>query len=336
MLSNKHFYHRITRKMVVAFGTMFNNIRLVRYNKTGTAEIERITVPLSYAAKEKFYTRITQDPNLNQEVQITLPRMSFELDSITYDPLRKRTPYINEYSAESNTSLKSGYKTPYNFNFSLNIYVRNTEDGTQIIEQILPYFNPDYTLTANLVDVGPPLDIPIILQNVTYNVANDTGSAEDMRIINWTLTFTVQSYLFGPIGGDGANGKLIRKVIANTYADVAGIGTDKVLSLTNGTGNYKIGELVFTDRTIEDANVTAFVKAWDPVANNLVIEDINGVLTVNTNITGAVTNASYRIASYDNYENQVIMLTIEPNPLTANANDDFGFTETIYEYPNLP
>jgi hypothetical protein len=322
--------------MVVAFGTLFNNIRMVRYNKAGTVEIERITVPLSYAAKEKFYTRITQDPNLNQEVQITLPRMSFELDSITYDPLRKRTPYINEYSSESNTSLKSGYKTPYNFNFSLNIYVRNTEDGTQIVEQILPYFNPDYTVTVDLVDVGPPLDVPIILQNITYDVSNDDGPADQMRIITWTLTFTVQGYMFGPIRSSGTNSKLIRKVIANTYADVAGIGTDRILTLTGGTGDYKVGELVFTDRTIEDANVTAFVKSWDPVANNLVIEDVNGVLTLNTSITGAVTNTSYTISSFDAYENKVITLIVEPNPLTANANDDFGFTETIYEYPDLP
>lgn len=335
MLSRSHFYHRITRKMVVAFGTLFNNIRMVRYNKAGTTEIERITVPLSYAAKEKFYTRITQDPNLNQEVQITLPRMSFELDSITYDPLRKRTPYVNEYAPNNSTAMKSGYKTPYNFNFSLNIYVRNTEDGTQIVEQILPYFNPDYTVTVDLVDVGNPIDIPIILQNVTYDVANDDGDKDNLRLITWTLTFTVQGYLFGPINSSSSN-KLIRKVIANTYADVAGIGVDRRVVFSTGLGNYKTGELVYEGRTLEEANVTAFVKYWDSTANNLIVEDVQGLFTTNTKLTGAVTNASWNISSFDDYYNQVIMLTVQPSPNTANANDAFGFDEDIYEYPNLP
>ena len=335
MLSRSHFYHRITRKMVVAFGTLFNNIRMVRYNKAGTTEIERITVPLSYAAKEKFYTRITQDPNLNQEVQITLPRMSFELDSITYDPLRKRTPYVNEYAPNNSTAMKSGYKTPYNFNFSLNIYVRNTEDGTQIVEQILPYFNPDYTVTVDLVDVGNPIDIPIILQNITYDVANDDGDKDELRLITWTLTFTVQGYLFGPINSSSSN-KLIRKVIANTYADVAGIGVDRRVVFSTGLGNYKTGELVYEGRTLEEANVTAFVKYWDSTANNLIVEDVQGLFTTNTKLTGAVTNASWNISSFDDYYNQVIMLTVQPSPNTANANDAFGFDEDIYEYPNLP
>jgi hypothetical protein len=334
MLSRQHFYHRITRKLVVAFGTLFNNIRLVRYNKAGTQEIERITVPLSYATKEKFYSRITQDPDLNKEVQLTLPRMSFELTSITYDPLRKNSSFVKQFSPDSSSSVKTSYIAPYNFNFTLNLYVRNTEDGTQIVEQILPFFNPDYTVTINLTDMKP-IDVPIILDSINNNMSNDTGSAEELRTIIWTLEFSVKAYLYGPISS-GNNAKVIRKVVANTYIDSSDVGeVSRMITFSSGSGTYKIGELVFEGNKLEEANVTAFVKNWDATANNLIIYDTEGVLVAGRKLKGAVSGASYVISTFDVFENQAVMLTVVPNPLTANANDDFGFTTTIEEYPNI-
>ena len=123
MLSGQHFYHRITRKMVVAFGSMFNNLKLYRYNLSGTTELERIIVPLNYISKEKFYQRITQDPNLDRRVQLTLPRMSFELTDIAYDTTRKLSPFINQYGALNDTAIKTATLAPYNFNFALYIRV---------------------------------------------------------------------------------------------------------------------------------------------------------------------------------------------------------------------
>ena len=332
MLSNQHFYHRITRKLVVAFGTMFNNIRLVRYDKAGTAEIERITVPLSYMSKEKFYQRLVQDPGLDQKTQITLPRMSFELTSITYDPLRKRNNFNLEFSPNSNTTVKSAQIAPYNYNFQLNLYVRNTEDGTQIIEQILPYFSPDYTLTVNLAGVGNHVDVPIILESVDYAVGNDVGGADELRTLVWTLQFTVKAYLYGPIN---ANTKIIRKVTANTY-DSSYIETgERKITLTSGSGNYKVGELVYEGKTLYVANASGFVKQWDNVANQVIVTDVSGVLLTGKKLTGAVTNTVYTISTFDINDNQVVNLTVTPDPSTANANDDFGFTETIEEYPNI-
>ena len=332
MLSNQHFYHRITRKLVVAFGTLFNNIRLVRYDKAGTTEIERITVPLSYMAKEKFYQRLSQAPSLERPVQITLPRMSFELLSITYDPLRKRNVFSQEFSPSSNTTIKSAHVSPYNYNFQLNLFVRNTEDGTQIIEQILPYFSPDYTLTVELAGVGNKVDVPIILESIDYSVSGDVGTSEELRTLVWTLQFTVKAYLYGPIN---SNTKIIRKVTANTY-DSSYIETgERRINLTSGTGNYKVGELVFEGKTIHAANASGFVKSWDNVANQIIITDVAGVLLTGKKITGAVTNTAYTINTFDINDNQIVNLTVTPDPSTANANDDFGFTETIEEYPNI-
>jgi hypothetical protein len=334
MLSNEHFYHRITRKLVVAFGTMFNNLRLVRYNLAGTVEIERVTVPLTYSPKEKFYTRITQDPALNRQMEIALPRMSFELDSITYDPLRKISSFQKQFSADG-AGVKSGYQAPYNFNFTLQIYVRNTEDGTQLIEQILPYFNPDYTVTMYIASVGKPVDVPIILETVSYNVENDTGGADALRMLIWTLTFTAKAYLYGPITS-AANSKIIRKVTANTYIDNSEFGdVDRKLTFNTGSGLFKVGELVYQGDKLEEATMRGYVLSAYPSANQIVVNDITGGLTVNSKVHGAITNAAWNLSSYEQYDNQIMRVAIYPDLLSANANDDFGFTEVMQQFPYI-
>lgn len=332
MLSDKYFYHRITRKLVVSFGTLFNNLRLTRYDNTGTTEIERITVPLSYMAKEKFFQRIEQDPNLDKRVQITLPRMSFELISITYDPLRTKSIFNNSYTSSNNSIVKSSYVAPYNYTFQLNIYVRNTEDGTQIIEQILPYFTPDYTLTINLTDgVGEKIDVPIVLESIDYQDSRQIGNSEELRTLIWTLGFTVKAYLYGPI----ENRKLIRKVTANTLDSTVLQTGERKINLSSGSGNYKVGELVYEGKTASAANASGFVKSWNNVANQIIITDVTGVLLTGNKLTGAVTNTAYTINTFDINDNQLVNITVIPNPSTANANSDFGFTETIEEYPNI-
>lgn len=333
MLSSAHFYHRITRKLVVAFGTIFNNMKLYRYNKAGTIEIERINIPLSYSAKEKFIQKITQDPLLTKEVQITLPRMSFEMISITYDPLRKISSFNDQFAANNSTQIKRVTSAPYNFDFNLNIYVRNTEDGTQIIEQILPYFSPDYTVTINLVGISAlKVDVPIILQSVSQDVES-TGSTEaSTRMIVWTLSFTAKAYLYGPI----ADSKVIRTVSANTYYDNAEnfIG-ERIITVGAGNGNYKIGELIYEGRTVSSANATGFVESWDSTSNTLTIIETNGVLATGKYIIGAVTNSSHVIVSTKVNDYQLTNLTITASSNTANVDTAFGFTETLEESPNI-
>lgn len=314
--------------MVVLFGTMFNNVKLKRYNKAGTTEIERITVPLTYSAKEKFYARITQDPDLSREIQILLPRMAFELTAITYDPLRKGSTFVDQFTAKDNGEVSRITRTPYNFEFSLYIFVRNVEDGTQIVEQILPYFAPDYTLSATLVD-GIKTDVPIILQSVSQDITNDTGEADQLRTIVWTLTFTMKGYLYGPT----TNSKIIRKVTANTFFyNTEGTTQQLNLSLPGSNTEFKIGELVYEGRTIADANSSGFVVSWDNAARVLVISDSTGVIQIGKQMRGAVTNASYNITSFQVADYQLTNLTVVPTPLSANANDAYGFDETLTYY----
>ena len=328
MLSNQHFYHRIIRKMVVSFGTIFNNIKLVRYNQAGTTEVERINIPITYANKEKFYKRITEDQNLANQTMTVLPRIAFEMTGLSYDPLRKISSQIDIYEKRSGTKLNRIKMTPYNFDFNMSIFVRNTEDGTQIIEQILPYFSPDYTISVDFVSMdGLILDVPIVLESVTQQ-SDYEGSPEPTRMMTWDLNFSMKGYLFGPM----SEVSVIRKVTANIYDSTFQSSELKKLNMNNGSGNYKVGELVYQGRNLENATASAFVRYWNDTQNTLVVYDSTGVFQANSNVMGVITNTKYNVGSLDLNPNQLVNITVQPDPSTANSNDDFGFTTNITEY----
>lgn len=330
MLSNAHYYHRVIRKMVIAFGNMFNNLVMVRYNQTNTTEIERITVPISYASKEKFYKRLIEDPKFTAPLQTILPRMAFSMDGISYDPLRKISSQIDNFGVATD-KLKKVKPVPYNFDFNLHIFVRNTEDGAQIVEQILPYFSPDYTVTVDFFGMdGLEIDIPIVFNGITQDDTYE-GDNESTRTIVWTLNFTIKGYLFGPI----SEIKQIKKATANVYDATFETNPLKSLIVSTGFGNYKIGELVYQGRSADEASAKAFVYDWQPDSNTLIVNRASGTFVANANTFGAVSGARYIISSYATNPNQLVNITVVPNPSTANAWDDYGFTETIEEFPNI-
>lgn len=217
MISDRHFYHRTIRKNVVVFGTIFNDITLVRYKKNTLDEVERFKVPLSYAGKENFVNRLFANPNLERTIQIKLPRMSFEMISMNYDASRKLSSFNHKQQAgpDGDTLLSIPSPVPYNLTFDLNIYVRNVEDGTQIVEQILPYFNPDYTLTMNFIDgMDVKRDVPVILDDIQYS-PDYQGPDITPRYLIWTLRFTMKTFFYGYVNPAGR--KIIRRSVANTY-----------------------------------------------------------------------------------------------------------------------
>ena len=161
--------------MVVIFGNLFNNIELVKTNSTNSEEIERIKVPIKYGQKEKYVVRLEEDPTLNRETQITLPVMSFEITSIAYDESRKLNTLHKSARANTSTAYATQYMgVPYNIGFDLNIYARNIEDANQIVEQILPYFTPSYTVTVSVIpELSFTKDIPIVLNSVNSTVQHE-------------------------------------------------------------------------------------------------------------------------------------------------------------------
>jgi len=214
---DQRFYWGTTRKAIVAFGNMFNGITIDRKDSTGTS-VESLRIPLSYVPKQKFLARIQQQPSLDDRtVQVVLPRMSFEMTGLTYDSARKISPLQQNRSINStSTSLDAQYApTPYNIQVSLYVYAKNQDDGLQIIEQIIPYFNPDYNLTMKTIpEMGIKNDLPILLEGITFEDTYE-GSFADRRSIIWTLSFMMKLNYYGPVNKQG----IIKKVVTNTYSN---------------------------------------------------------------------------------------------------------------------
>ena len=214
-----YFYNESMRRMTIGFGQIFNNIQIKRKDDTGKV-IQTIRVPLAYGPKEKFLVRLDQQSSLsNREFAITLPRMGFEIAGISYDPTRKLTriqKFKQVKSGKEGKVLDFNYTpVPYNISYNLFSFTASAEAGLQIIEQILPFFQPDYTVTINAIpDLSIKRDIPIILNSVNYE---DTYSGDftTRRAVIYTLNFTAKTYLFGP----STSQKVIKTVQSDQYSD---------------------------------------------------------------------------------------------------------------------
>jgi hypothetical protein len=328
-------YHRIIRKMVVGFGDLFNDIDLVRYNPNGT-EAQRQKVPLAYASKERYVMRLQGDPELDKKVQITLPRMSFELNGLSYDASRKQITNIKNFAPSTNddTILTQYNPVPYDFDFSLYIYVRNIEDGTQIIERILPYFTPDYSIKLNLIpEMGVVKEIPVILKNTNYDVQYEGPSDNETRTIIWTLNFTVKGFIYGPV----SEPKIIRKSITNVYDSTLSDSDIVQFKLSSeGLGDYQEGELVYQGFGLNNATASARVVVWNSNQVFLSVDSLTGNFVTNKPIYGAKTGAEYIIQYADVLPSHLVKVIVEPSPNTANANSSYTYDTTIYEFPNIP
>lgn len=329
-----HFYHKITRKYVVLFGTMFNNITLVRTNTDTGAEIERVKVPIVYAPKEKYITRLRSDPDLQKQVQMRLPRLSFELTGVNYDASRKQNSLLKVAKGGTATSAVSSYMAvPYDLNFELTLYTRNIDDGTQIIEQILPYFNPDYTVTVNPVSsLGVLKDIPIILNTVTNNIEHE-GNFDAVRFVTWTLTFTMKAHFYGPT----TNPKIIRKVIANLFNDPtlqAGYIT-RVNLVSGNSGNFYVDDIVYQGDSYNSANAFGVVLSWSANTGKLSLGSVQGQFKIDNTLRALSSNARYQLDSFDVSTLKLAKITIDPDPIDAEPGDDYGFTTEILEWPNI-
>ena len=206
------------RKVVVAFGTMFNDINLVRTNNAGEV-IQTMKVPLAYGPKQKWLARLQEDPNITKKVAVTLPRLGFDIQTISYDSTRKlnsiqKLKKVNS-SAQGKTMSQQFMPVPYNMDFQMAVMAKNSDDALQIVEQILPFFQPDYTVTLNdNTAMGTTRDVPIVLTNVGYE-DNYEADLITRRAIIYTLDFTAKFYLYGPV----TDQKVIKTVQVDQYTD---------------------------------------------------------------------------------------------------------------------
>ena len=292
-----YFYHQTSRKMVVAFGSLFNTIEVRRTNSAGSV-VDTIKVPLSYGPREKFLTRISADPNLNPSIALTVPRMGFELTSMTYDGVRKLNT-MGRNVEKGTTGLKKQFNpVPYNWDFSLYVYVKNAEDGTQILEQILPFFTPEFTVTMNLVSsMSEKRDIPLVLNSVT---SEDTyeGDFASRRSIIWTLSFLMKGFLYPNVAD---NAKVITDVTVDTH----------LMSATAADPEY----IVMEDST--------------PYGRNFMVLDSHEI-DVATRIRVLNESSDEAIAAGAT----VSRTNVVPKDTTALTDDTFGFTETFEFFPH--
>jgi FlaG/FlaF family flagellin (archaellin) len=335
MLGNDHFYNRTIRKVVVAFGTMFNDIHVVRYNKAGTTAYEKFKVPLNYGAKEKYITRITTDPTLTKSIATSVPRISFDMTGMSYDTARKLPSTLRNFAANNATTVKTQFvPVPYDFTFSLSIYVRNTEDGTQILEQILPFFTPDFNVTINFIpSMGKKYDMPVILNSVS-NQTEYEGDLMSTRLITWDLEFTAKAYIWPPV----ISAEVIRQANTSLYLETRTKDAQKVyVNYANGVGYFTSNEIVRVSDKNVYGEVLYFSNNAAGAANTatLVVGYLNDYLSANDVLVGDKSNATYTITSIDTNPLKSVLIVTTPNPISSEPDDEFGFSETITDFPNI-
>jgi len=249
----EYFYNEILRRTIIAFGTLFNGITVKQTDST-------IRVPLAYGPTQKFLARLEQSPDLNKSTAITLPRMSFEFTGLTYDPSRKVTTtqtFTVKDPNDGKESKKAYMPVPYNMQFELSVMCKLNDDALQIVEQILPYFQPAYNVSVELVEsIKEKRDIPIILENITMQDDYE-GDFTSRRVLLYTLRFTAKTYMFGPVQSAS---KDIIKSVKTTYIsgdsrsvarDVSYTVTPRAIKnytgtvLTNLSENIGLTDIVF-------------------------------------------------------------------------------------------
>jgi hypothetical protein len=294
----EYFYHEILRKTVIAFGTLFNEISIQHTNNSNQVS-SIIKVPLAYGPTQKFLARLEQSPDLNKSTAITLPRMSFEFTGLVYDSTRKvsTTQTFTVKDPSNGSEIKKAYMpVPYNMQFELSIMAKLNDDALQIVEQIVPYFQPSYNLTVELVEsIGEKRDIPIILENITMQDDYE-GNFTTRRVLLYTLRFTAKTYLFGPVSS--ATKDTIKKV-AVSY-------------LTGDSRDNTTREVVYSSEPRAIKNYTGIVLT--NISNDITTTDT--LITVND-------ASSISVKTYLDLEGEEIFVKLKSgNVLTVERGKD--------------
>lgn len=323
-------YNKIIRKTVVAFGTLFNNIEVRKENADGST-YSRMKVPLAYGPRQKFLSRLNEQPDLNQKVAITLPRLSFEMTGISYDASRKLSPITASLkSGGSNTIKKQFTPVPYNIDFELNIISKTNDEAIEIVEQILPVFQPSFNVTLKLVEEMEDFrDVPIVLNSLNYSDDYE-GSFDTRKVTLFTLQFTAKTYIFGPVGTQAPIKKA--KVDYHTTVD---------LSSTRQVA-YEVTPRALTDENkdattslsvnINEKVITFEVADINPLSIGGYIEIGNEVMKVKSKPGGnkiTVYRGMNGTTASAHAAGSAVDLINSVDDALLDSGDDFGFNELI-------
>ena len=332
-----YYYHEIIRKTIISFGTLFNTIDIKHKAQDGN-NYSTIRIPIAYGPAEKFLSRLEQKPDPRKRVSITIPRFAFELSSITYDNSRKVST-MQTFKAVTKDGSKTAKKVfmpvPYNLGFRLSVMTQYNEDALQILEQILPYFQPSFNITVDLVSsIGEKRDIPMVLDNVSFD-DNYTSGYDEKRVIIHTLDFTAKTYLFGPVASSSEG--LIKRVqvdyatntnIKESKRSLRYVATPRALKDYNDDNTTTLAEDITDTKTqFTVANASSLVEdSYIAIGDELMyIREIdNEKLTVNRGVDGTRIDSHLTGASVDVVNN-------DDNALVE-VGDDFGFSEDRFDF----
>lgn len=329
MLTKNPFYYNLLKKYVSLFGTLFNNITLVKRDMNTGIELERKKVPIQYGPKEKYFIRRESDPQQKRSLQSMLPRMAFLITSINYSQARKQGTLLRSGTPTGPSHVNAMYMgVPYDIGFELSILSRNIDDANQIVEQILPYFTPDYTPTViSIPELGISRDIPITLDSVSQEIDFE-GGEDSTRAVLWTLNFTMQAHFFGPTSNTG----IIRKVITNIYNDPSlQSGYITRLNMVSGNGVFQLDDLAFQGTTLASSNAAGQIISWSTESGKLILGGVQGQFKVGQVVRAESSNAAYTIHSFEESPLKLVQITITPDPIDAEPDDDYGYTTAIEE-----
>lgn len=335
----EYFYHEILRKTVISFGSLFNNISIKHKNDSGKV-VSELKVPLAYGPSQKFLARLEQSPDLNKPIQMSLPRMSFEFIGLNYDSSRKVSTtqtFVTSLSSDKTDVRKAYMPVPYNMQFELNIMTKLNDDMLQIIEQILPYFQPSYNMSLKLIDsINEKRDVPVVIDNITMNDDYESDFSTRRALI-YTIRFTVKIYLFGPVSS--AEKDLIEKVsIGFISADGSGsdsksTGRDLVYSVSpRATKSYT--NTVVTTLSKDITNSETFISVSDSsliTSGNYIIIDDEAmyVKSVSNNILTVSRATDNTVATTHVLGSDIKKITDADN-LMIEIGDDFGFSGSTF------
>ena len=328
----EYFYHEILRKTVIGFGTIFNNLQ-IKHVDGSNKTVSVMKVPLAYGPVQKFLARIEQTPNLKGAQTLTLPRLSFEFTGLSYDPSRKVTQTQTFLSSPTNSkkdARKIYMPVPYNMSFELNMIAKVNDDALQIVEQILPYFQPSYNLTINLLSsIGEKRDVPIVLDSVSFTDDYE-GDFSERRALIYTLTFTAKTYLFGPV--PSASSGIIKKATID-YSTRKGkdfrrevrysVTPAAVKDYTNDGTTYLDENLTAEETlvTVGDASSLSVETHIYIGAENMKIKEIDGnTLKVLRGQEGTSADVHAQGSTVDKID--------AADDALIEVGDDFGFNET--------
>jgi hypothetical protein len=330
----EYFYHEILRRTVISFGSLFNDIS-IRHTDNNNNVKSIIKVPFAYGPTQKFLARLEQSPNLNKPVQMTLPRMSFELVGLTYDSSRKSTTtqtFLTSSLTDKTQEKKSYLPVPYNLDFEVSIMTKLNDDMLQIIEQILPYFQPAYTISIDLVkEIGEKRDIPVVLNSISMSDDYE-GDFSTRRALIYTLRFTAKTYLFGPISSVSSD--IIKKVsIGLISGDVTKTPTREIVYSVEprATKNYT-GQITTTlskDITLSDTLIEVADASNIPANTYIYVDEEEIYVDSKTeNFLTVIRGSDNTDAAPHVSGTPVKKITTSDNELIE-VGDDFGFSGSV-------